>query len=63
MSNTQADQRTQDQRRPAIYWDVKSMTNAAHHDGGTTEGFSWSRTDAEALMAATAGLLMRYTQR
>ncbi|MBL6280112.1 hypothetical protein JMF97_28520 [Micromonospora fiedleri] len=63
VADTPAAQRTQDQRWAAIYWDVKGMTHAAHHDGGTTEGFSWSRADAEAIMAATAGLLRRYTQR
>ncbi|MEV4201094.1 hypothetical protein [Micromonospora globbae] len=58
-----AAKRTQDQRWAAIYWDVKSMAHAAHHDDSTAEGFSWSRADAEAILAATAGLLRRYTQR
>ncbi|MFD6679956.1 hypothetical protein [Micromonospora parva] len=57
-----ADSRTQDQRWAAVYWDVKGMTHAAHHDDGTTESFSWSRADAEAILATTAGLLGRYTQ-
>lgn len=63
VSNTPLDQRSQGQRWAAIYWDVKSIANAAHHDDGTTEGFAWSRADAEAILAATAGLLLRYTQR
>lgn len=56
-----ADSRTQDQRWAAIYWDLKGMAHAAHHDDSTTEGFSWSRADAEGILAATAGLLGRYT--
>ncbi|MFI5950396.1 hypothetical protein ACIA8B_22800 [Micromonospora chalcea] len=63
VSNTPADQRTPDQRWAAIYWDIKSMANAAHHDDGTTAGFAWSRADAEAILATTAGLLLKYTQR
>lgn len=55
-----ADSRTQDQRWAAIYWDVKGMAHAAHRDDSTTEGFSWSRADAETILAATAGLLARY---
>jgi hypothetical protein len=59
---TPAAQRTQGQRWAAIFHDVKSMSSAAHHDDSTTEGFSWNRSDAEAILAATAGLLGRYTQ-
>ncbi|MFF0822034.1 hypothetical protein ACFYUR_16825 [Micromonospora haikouensis] len=62
VTDTPAAQRTQDQRWAAIFHDVKSMCSAAHHDDSTTEGFSWSRADAEAILAATAGLLGRYTQ-
>jgi hypothetical protein len=62
VADTPAVQRTQEQRWAAIYWDVKSMANAAHHDDSTTEDFSWSRADAEAILAGTAGLLGRYTQ-
>ena len=63
VSSTPASQRIQEQRWAAIYWDVKSMANAAHHDDDTTEDFSWSRADAEAILASTAGLLGRYTDR
>lgn len=61
VSRINAVERTQEQRWAAIYYDVKSMASAAHHDDDTTEGFVWSRTDAEAMLAATAGLLARYT--
>ncbi|WP_143101904.1 hypothetical protein [Amycolatopsis marina] len=61
VAETPAARRTQEQRWAAIYWDVKSMVNAAHHDDSTTEGFTWSRPDADAILAATAGLLGRYT--
>ena len=62
VSGTAAEQRGQEQRWAAIYWDVRSLANAAHHDDSTTEGFSWTRLDAEAILAATAALLARYTQ-
>lgn len=52
--------RTQEQRWAAVYHDVKGMAHAAHHDDETTEGFTWTRADAEAVLAATAGLLGRY---
>lgn len=58
---TRPEARTQDQRWAAIYHDVKRMANAAHHDDETTTGFTWSRADADAVLAATAGLLVRYT--
>lgn len=64
VADTPAGQRTQEQRWAAIYWDLKSMAHAAHHDDTTTEGFSWRRADAEAILAATAGLVgsMRSTK-
>ena len=45
----------------AIYWDVKSMARAAHHDDGTTDDFSWSRVDAEAILAGHSGDCWRGT--
>lgn len=53
--------RTKDQRWAAIYYDTKAMASAAHHDDETTTDFKWTRVDAEAILAATAGLLTRYT--
>jgi hypothetical protein len=32
--------------------DIKSMASAVHHDGDTTEGFTWNRQGAEAVLAA-----------
>jgi hypothetical protein len=55
---TKPDDRTQAERRAAIYHDVKSMASAAHHDDGATVGFTWARADAEAVLAMTAGLLL-----
>lgn len=52
---------TKDQRWAAIYHSVMHMTHAAHHDDETTVAFIWTRVDAEAVLAATAGLLLRYT--
>ena len=51
----------QDQRWAAIYYGVKSMASAAHHDDYSTLGFVWQRADAEAILAATTGLLLRFT--
>jgi hypothetical protein len=59
VADTPAVQRTREQRWAAIYWDVKSMANAAHHDDGTTEGFFWSRADAEAILARMGGAAAR----
>lgn len=56
-----AAERTQEQRWAAIYYDIKSMASAAHHDDGTTSDFVWVREDAEAMLAATAGLLRKFT--
>lgn len=61
VADTSGTQRGQEQRWAAIDWDVKSMASAAHHDDRTTDDFPWSRVDAEAILAATAGLLERYT--
>ena len=56
-----AQRRNQEERWAAIYYDVAGMASAAHHDDDTTSGFVWTRADAEAILAATAGLLNRYT--
>lgn len=61
ISKVKPEDRSQDQRWAAIYHDVKSMASAAHHDDKTTKNFIWRRADAEAVLAATAGLLLRYT--
>ncbi|WP_146175050.1 hypothetical protein [Umezawaea tangerina] len=39
------------------------LSGAAHDDPGTTEHFVWSRKDVLALVAATAGLLNRLSER
>lgn len=52
--------RSQEQRWAAIYYDVKSMTSAAHHDDGTTASFLWTSADAEGVLASTAGLLRKF---
>ena len=53
--------RTQAERWAALYYAAKSMASAAHHDDDITGGFGWNRADAEAVLATTAGLLVRYT--
>lgn len=58
-----AENRTQDQRWAAVFYDVKSLASAAHHDDEITAGFTWTRADAEAILAVTAGLLGRYTRK
>ncbi len=55
-----AAERTQEQRWAAIYYGVLSLASAAHHDDEVTTDFFWSRPDAEAVLAATAGLLARF---
>jgi hypothetical protein len=55
--------RTQEEQWAATYHTVKDMTHPAHHDTPHTSEFVWHRADAEAILASTAGLLLRYTQR
>lgn len=54
--------RTQAQQWGAMYHTLKDMTHPAHHDNPQTSQFDWNRSDAEAILATTAGLLLRYTQ-
>ena len=61
VNSSPAEQRTQEQRWAAVFYDVKSLASAAHHDDGTTRGFVWGRADSEAILATTAGLLRRFT--
>lgn len=56
---THAEQRTQAERWAALHYDLPSLSSAAHHDDEVTKGFTWTRVDAEAVLAATAGLLAR----
>lgn len=57
---TNPEQRTQAQRWPALHHDLaRAYQGAAHHDDEVTEGFAWTRVDAEAVLAATAGMLAR----
>ncbi|WP_133787480.1 hypothetical protein [Kribbella sp. VKM Ac-2571] len=58
--NTPRRRRTQEQQWAAMYHTLKDMTHPAHHDTPHTSQFNWSRPDAEAILAATAGLLLRY---
>ncbi|SDO16546.1 hypothetical protein [Geodermatophilus sp. DSM 45219] len=51
--------RTELQRWSALFHDLYSLASAASHDDDTTADFRWSREDAQALLAATAGLLAR----
>lgn len=44
--------RTQE-RWAALFYDLVSLTSAAHHDDAVTDGFAWSRADAEAVLAST----------
>jgi hypothetical protein len=54
-----ARQRTADQRWAAVHWELFSLLSAAHHDDNVTSQFEWSRADAEAVLAAVAGLFLR----
>ncbi|MDK3257004.1 hypothetical protein [Blastococcus capsensis] len=51
--------RTAAQRWSALFHDLYSLASAASHDDYVTADFSWSREDAQAILAATAGLLAR----
>ncbi|GAA3938436.1 hypothetical protein Aau02nite_70690 [Amorphoplanes auranticolor] len=49
------------ERWAALYYATAALTQPAHHDDTVTLGFSFSREKAEAVLAATAGLLNVYT--
>jgi hypothetical protein len=51
--------RTQRQRWSAMFHDLYSLASGASHDDELTATFEWTRADAEAVLAATAGLLAR----
>lgn len=51
--------RTQQQRWSAMFHDLYSLASGASHDDELTATFEWTRADAEAILAATAGLLAR----
>lgn len=51
-------ERTKEQRWAAMYYDAFSLTSAAHHETAT---ISFNQTDAEAILATTAALLLTYT--
>jgi hypothetical protein len=48
--------RQKDERWAALFAGAKSLTSAAHHDDEVTDKFSWTRADAEAVMAIVAAL-------
>jgi hypothetical protein len=55
-----AKDRTSKQHWAAVHYDLMSLLSAAHHDDKVTQLFQWTRQDAEAVLAATAGLLARF---
>ena len=55
------EQRDQRERWAVVRIGLRNLASAAHHDGPVTAGFAWRRQDAEAILAATAGLLARPT--
>jgi hypothetical protein len=60
---TVARDRSLDERWAAVYRDLFSVASAASHDDTVTTTFVWTRLDAEAVIAATAGLLARASRR
>lgn len=51
--------RTQEERWSALFYDLYSLTSGASHDDDLTSTFAWTRADAQAALAAIAGLLAR----
>jgi hypothetical protein len=51
--------RGQAERWAALHNALYSLASATGHDDETTENFTWSRADAEAVLVTTAGLLAR----
>jgi hypothetical protein len=60
VSAVRARDRTQEQRWAAMYYAAFGLASGAHHDDESTVEFTWTRVDADAALAATAGLLRRY---
>lgn len=54
-----ASERSQAERWAMLHWALGSLTSGAHHDGKLTREFTWTRADAEAVLAMTGGLLAR----
>jgi hypothetical protein len=52
-------ERDQHQRWSAIFHDLYSLASGAQHDDEVTKSFTWARADAQAVLAAVAGLLAR----
>ncbi|WP_029290304.1 hypothetical protein [Cellulomonas sp. HZM] len=55
-------ERSKDERWAALFDDAWSLTSAANHDDAVTSQFRWSRADADAVLAVTAALLVRYSE-
>ncbi|HSY15262.1 MAG TPA: hypothetical protein VK816_04680 [Jatrophihabitantaceae bacterium] len=53
-----AQDRTKEQRWAVTYYDLFSLTSAAHHE---TAEITFGQVDAEAILACTAALLLNYT--
>lgn len=53
-----AQDRTKDERWAVTYYDMFSLTSAAHHE---TAKISFGQVDAEAILACTAALVLNYT--
>jgi len=51
--------RTQAERWAAVQHDLHSLLSGAHHDDSLTRGFTWDRSDAEAVLAMVSCLVMR----
>ena len=55
------EQRSPQLRWAALHHDVQSLASAAHHGDPIAAGFTWTRTDAIAVLAAIAALAARTT--
>ena len=51
--------RSVDERWSALHEALLQLTHVPHHDDSVTAGAEWSRADAVAVLAATAGLIAR----
>lgn len=58
-AKVKASERNEAQRWAMLHHDLHSLTSAAHHDDDATLRFSWSKADAEAILAMTSSLCAR----
>ena len=56
---TTTKERTLEERWASVFWELKSLTDPAHHEDANAQQFVWTRSDAEAILASVAAMVSR----